>query len=67
MQIQRRGDRFEGSLTRSVDGFSLPFSGVLDLVAALEAIEPEATEAATASTAERAGESAGETEQETKA
>lgn len=36
MQVTRVGDRFLGSLTRVGDQECVPFTGVLELVAALE-------------------------------
>lgn len=36
MQVTRAGDHYEGSLTRVRDEVCLPFTGVLELVAALE-------------------------------
>lgn len=36
MQVTRVGDRFQGSLTRVRDQVCVPFTGVLELVAAME-------------------------------
>lgn len=36
MQVSREGERYHGSLTRVSDQVRLPFSGVLELLAALE-------------------------------
>jgi hypothetical protein len=39
MEIHRSGTRYEGSLTRISDQLSLPFDGVLELLAVLERLE----------------------------
>lgn len=36
MQVTRRGEHYHGSLTRVSDEVCLPFTGVLEMVAALE-------------------------------
>ncbi len=46
MEIRRSGERYEGSLTRIGDGagsadVSLPFAGILELLAALERLESD--------------------------
>jgi hypothetical protein len=41
MEVGRRGDQYQGSLTRSSDELCVPFAGVLELLAALERLEPE--------------------------
>jgi hypothetical protein len=46
MEIQRRGTRYEGSLTREGDELCLPFAGMLELMAALERLEPDEADAA---------------------
>jgi hypothetical protein len=46
MEIQRRGTRYEGSLTREGDELCLPFAGMLELMAALERLEPDDADAA---------------------
>ncbi|MDT5067645.1 MAG: hypothetical protein QOK02_3800 [Mycobacterium sp.] len=45
MEIQRRGTRYEGSLTREGDELCLPFAGMLELMAALERLEPDEADA----------------------
>ena len=45
MDVQRRGTRYEGSLTREGDGANVPFAGTLELMAALERLEPDEVEA----------------------
>jgi hypothetical protein len=47
MQVQRRGEQYHGTLTRSGDQRSVPFTGLLELIAALERLttpEPELRE-----------------------
>jgi hypothetical protein len=39
MEIRRSGTRYEGSLTRVSDQLSLPFDGILELLAVLERLE----------------------------
>jgi hypothetical protein len=46
MDVRRRGDRYEGSVTRESDALCVPFTGVLELVAALERLAPDQREAA---------------------
>lgn len=41
MQVTRDGGTFHGSLTR--DDLRLPFSGILELIAALEQLTPDET------------------------
>jgi hypothetical protein len=41
MEVHRRGQQYEGSLTRADDQVCVPFVGVLELMAALERLEPE--------------------------
>lgn len=41
MEVQRRGQQYEGSLTRTDDQLCVPFVGVLELMAALERLEPD--------------------------
>jgi hypothetical protein len=39
MEIRRSGTRYAGSLTRVRDQVSLPFDGILELLAVLERLE----------------------------
>jgi hypothetical protein len=39
MEIRRTGSRYAGSLTRVSDQRSLPFDGILELLAVLERLE----------------------------
>jgi hypothetical protein len=46
MEIRRSGERYEGSLTRISEGaagadVSVPFAGILELLAALERLESD--------------------------
>jgi hypothetical protein len=46
MEIRRSGERYEGSLTRINEGadradVSVPFAGILELLAALERLESD--------------------------
>jgi hypothetical protein len=41
MEVQRRGEQYHGSLTRVSDQLCVPFVGVLELLAALERLEPD--------------------------
>ena len=41
MEIRRSGVRYEGSLTRVSDQLCVSFSGTLELLAALERLQPE--------------------------
>lgn len=41
MDVRRRGAQFTGMLTRVSDHVSVPFWGVLELVAAIEQLQPE--------------------------
>lgn len=41
MEVRRWGEHYQGSLTRVSDALCVPFVGVLELVAALERLEPE--------------------------
>jgi hypothetical protein len=39
MDVQRSGQQYQGSLTRQSDQLSLPFVGMLELLAVLERLE----------------------------
>lgn len=41
MEVHRRGEQYLGSLTRVSDEVCVPFAGVLELIAALERLDPE--------------------------
>ncbi len=41
MDVRREGQQYRGSLTRVSDSMCVPFAGVLELVAALERLEPD--------------------------
>lgn len=41
MEVRRRGEQYQGSLTRMSDECCVPFVGVLELLAALERLDPE--------------------------
>lgn len=41
MDVRRRDTQYQGSLTRVSDQLRVPFSGVLELIAALECLTPE--------------------------
>lgn len=40
MHVRRRGDHYQGTLTRLSDGRSLPFAGLLEFLAVLERLTP---------------------------
>lgn len=44
MDVRRSGKRYEGSLTRESDDLCLRFVGMLELMAALERLEPDESE-----------------------
>ena len=48
MEVRRRGQQYHGSLTRLSDQLCVPFVGVLELLAALERLEPDNTSETTA-------------------
>ena len=41
MDVKRAGAQYQGSLTRVSDQLCVPFAGVLELLAALERLDPE--------------------------
>jgi hypothetical protein len=44
MEVHRRGEQYHGSLTRVSDQLCVPFAGVLELIAALEQLDPDELE-----------------------
>lgn len=41
LRVQRQGEQYQGSVTRVSDRLCVPFVGVLELIAALERLDPE--------------------------